>query len=150
MINITNADGGWTAEIEGMTAFIPNDPDNQQCREILALIKDGLVVNDPTPTDPPATLSKIDVCRALYAAQILPADLVVDAALGKWPVTFEAAIDHLPEAEQVDAKLAWAGATSVSRNALLFQSLLAFFAAKQGLSAKAAEALGDQIFEVKP
>lgn len=93
------------------------------------------------------TLSKIDFCRALYAAQILPADLVVDAALGKWPSTFEAAIAGLPEAERVDAKLAWAGASHVSRTAPLFLSLLAFFAAKQGLSAAAAEAMGDLIFE---
>lgn len=94
------------------------------------------------------SLSKIDFCRALYAAQILPADLVVDAARGKWPATFEAAIAGLPEAAQVDAKLAWAGATHVSRTAPLFLSLLAFFANAQGLSPEQAETLGDQIFGI--
>ncbi len=144
MIHITNANGGWTAEIDGLTAFIPNDPENEQCRAVLALIEDGLVVLDPAPI--PVTLSKMDFCRALYAAKILPADLVVDAALGKWPSPFEAAIAGLPEAARVDAKLAWAGATMVSRTAPLFLQLLAFFAAKQGLNAAQAEGLGDQIF----
>lgn len=144
MINITKADGGWTAEIDGLTAFIANDPENEQCREILALIEGGLVIADPAPT--PVTLSKMDFCRALYAAKILPADLVVDAALGKWPSTFEAAISSLPEAARVDAKLAWAGATSVSRNAPLFLSLLAFFANAKALTEAQAESLGNQIF----
>ena len=80
------------------------------------------------------TLSKIEFCRALYAAQILPEGLVVDAALGKWPTTFEGAIVNLPEATRVDAKLTWAGATAVSRTAPLFLQLLAFFASKQGLT----------------
>ena len=144
MINITKADGGWTAEIDGLTAFIPNDPENEQCREVLARLADGLEVLDPV--DPPS-LSKIDFCRALYAAKILPADLVVDAALGKWPVTFEAAIAALPEAARVDAKLAWAGATTVSRTTTLFLQLLEFFAAKQGLNVAQAKALGDRIFD---
>lgn len=94
-----------------------------------------------------ATLSKIDFCHALYRTKILPADLVVDAALGKWPAPFEAALSGLPEPARVDAKLAWAGATSVSRTAPLFLQLLAFFAAQQGLTAEQAEQFGDQIFE---
>lgn len=150
MMNITKANGGWTAEIDGQTVTIPNDPTNEQCQQILAMIAGGLVVLDPAPVETPVTLPKIDFCRALYAAKILPADLVVDAALGKWPVTFEAAIASLPEAARVDAKLAWAGAITVSRSAPLFLQLLAFFAAKQGLTAAQAEALGDQIFEVQP
>ena len=145
MINITLANGGWTADIDRMTAFIPNDPENEQCREILELIDGGLVVLEAPPRDPPV-LSKIDFCRALYAAKILPADLVVDAALGKWPSTFEAAISGLPEAARVDAKLAWAGATTVSREAPLFLSLLAFFANAKELTVEQAETLGDQIF----
>lgn len=109
-----------------------------------------------TPPEPPtieqirdgAALSKIDFCRALYTAQILPADLVVDAARGKWPITFEAAIAGLPEAEQVDAKLAWAGATSVSRNAPLFLQLLDYFGSVQKMSKAKVVALGDQIFGI--
>lgn len=144
MMNITKLDSGWTAEIDGQTVFIPNDPENEQCREIMARVAGGLVVSAPTAA--PVSLSKTEFCRALYAAKILPADLVVDAALGKWPAPFEAALVGLPEAERVDAKLAWAGATHVSRVAPLFQSLLAFFAAKQSLSAAEAEAFGDNIF----
>ena len=53
-------------------------------------------------------------------------------------------------AARVDAKLAWAGATTVSRNAPLFLLLLAFFAAKQGLSKAEAEAFGDHIFAQTP
>lgn len=146
MNHITNAVGGWTAEINGMTAFIPNDPENEQCREILALIEGGMVVAEPAVIDLPKILTKTEFCRALYHAKILPEELVVDTALGKWPSTFEAAIAGLPEPARVDAKLAWAGAVSVSRNAPLFLQLLAFFAALRGLSTEQADLLGDQIF----
>lgn len=113
------------------------------------------VLSAPAPITPEqvrdtVTLSKVDFCRALYGAKILPEDLVVDAALGKWPAPFEAAIANLAEAARVDAKLAWAGATIVSRNAPLFLLLLAFFAAKQGLSKAEAEAFGDHIFAQTP
>lgn len=120
-------------------------------------IPDPILAPDPVPDPEPltieqirdrATLAKIDFCRALYAVQILPADLVVDAARGKWPTNFEAAIAGLPEAERVDAKLAWAGASHVNRTAPLFLSLLAFFANAKGLSPEQAETLGDQIFGV--
>lgn len=110
----------------------------------------------PEPAAPPtiaemraaASLSKIDFCRALYTAQILPADLVVDAARGKWPATFEAAIATLPEAAQVDAKLAWAGATHVSRTAPLFLQLLDYFGTVHNMDEAAIEAMGDQIFGI--
>ncbi len=152
MINITKSENGWTAEIDGLTAFIPNDPENEQCREVMALIEGGLIVAEAnaskTVVAEAITLSKIDFCRALYAAQILPADLVVDAARGKWPSTFEAAIAGLPEAEQVDAKLAWAGAESVRRNAPLFLSLLGHYAKAMKLSDAKAVALGDKIFGI--
>lgn len=150
MKHITKTDSGWVVDTNGQTMFVPEDHDNEQCREILELIAAGLVVSEPAPAIPAMTLSKIDFCRALYAAKILPADLVVDAALGKWPATFEGAIVSLPEAGRVDAKLTWAGATAVSRTAPLFLQLLAYFAGKQGLTAAQAEALGDQIFGINP
>lgn len=109
---------------------------------------EGEIAGLPELAAAPATLTKFNFCRALFAEGILSADLVVDAALGKWPAPFEAALAGLPEAARVDAKLAWAGATSVSRTAPLFLQLLAFFAAQEGLSAAQAEVLGDQIFGV--
>ncbi len=121
--------------------------------------QDWRVQTPPAPAEPlppttdqaraAASLAKIDFCRALYRAQILPADLVVDAALGQWPAPFAAAIAHLSEAEQVDAKLAWAGAATVTRMAPLFLSLLDFYARAQRMSQTEAQDFGDQIFGIE-
>ncbi len=97
-----------------------------------------------------ALMSKPDFCRALYQAKILPEDSVVEAALGRWPAEFGAALAGLPAEARVDAKIAWAGAVSVNRMAPLFLNLLAFYAQAKGLTTAQAEALGDLIFGIAP
>lgn len=95
-----------------------------------------------------ASLSKIAFCRALYTAQILPADTVAKTAMGEFPAQFRAALAGMTEAEIVDAELAWAGATEVPRMAPLFLALLGYYSDKIGLNTQQATAFGDQIFGI--
>lgn len=148
MINITHANGGWTADIGAQTVFIPNDPENEQCQQILALIAGGLLVADPAPIETPAVLSREAFCVALISAGILTEAEAIDAALGAWPPKFEPALAGTPLVETLTIKNLWRETKTVSRDAPLFADLLVFYAAKQGLSEAEAEGLADQIFEI--
>ncbi len=112
---------------------------------------------EPEPAPEPLTieqirngssLSKIEFCRALYGAQILPADMVAKTAMGEFPAQFRAALAGMSEAQVVDAELAWAGAVSVNRMAPLFLSLLSFYGQQAQMTADVAVAFGDQIFGI--
>lgn len=97
-----------------------------------------------------ASLSKIEFCRVLYAAQILPADTVAKTAMGEFSAQFRADLAGMTEAQIVDAELAWAGAKSVNRMAPLFLALLGYYAQASGLDAAQTVAFGDQLFGITP
>jgi hypothetical protein len=113
-----------------------------------------IAVSPPPPTPEQtrmaASMPKSDFCRALYRAEILTENSVVEAALGRWPAEFDAALAGLPADARVDAKLQWAGATSVNRMAPLFLNLLGFYAKAKGMTAAQEQGLGDTIFGIAP
>ena len=83
------------------------------------------------------SLPKADFCFALMGASILPPADAVEASRGKWPVTFDAVIASLPEAEAAAYQITWAGATTISR----VHPLIALLAAHAGLTDAQVDAL---------
>ena len=82
-------------------------------------------------------LPKSDFCTNLMGAGILPPADAAEASRGKWPVTFDAVISSLPEAEAAAYQITWAGATTISR----MHPLIALLAAHAGLTDAQVDAL---------
>ena len=93
----------------------------------------------------PLTRAQFVVALTKTAPPILtPAEAL--AALETFPPRFIAALANKPLEYQAAAIETWRETKTVARDAPLFLDLLAFFAAKAGLTPAQAAALGDAIF----
>lgn len=70
-----------------------------------------------------AVLTRIEFVLAAVGAGILAEEDAEGAARGEWPASFADALNTIPEAEQLAAKVTWAGLKEVPRSSSLLASI---------------------------
>lgn len=126
-------DSGMILEtIDGAEKYVPDDMGNMDrlaLQEWLDAHPDREIAPYVEP-DPiltfrsEATLTRADFIIAITMAGVIPQSEALEAAKGEWPSTFAEVLSHLPAAAQFGARVAWATATSISRNHPLISMLI--------------------------
>lgn len=97
--------------IEGVWVFVDKTP--EQLEEELQTWRNSV------------SISRRDFCIKAYEAGLLSEEDAVTAAKGDWPSAFTSALSGLTSSEIVAAKIEWASATLVRRNAPLLETVRA-------------------------
>ena len=142
----------YVATVNGLPYHVlPDDPLYAQATQLGVDAPFEPVPTPPTPEEvlasirAAATIDRETLCRALYSQGKLSDESAIEATAGRWPVEFNAVIQGMTPAQVLDAKISWAGASTVRYgNQVLQAAALAFC---QG-NAAAATALLDQLFGI--